>query len=209
MSELSEFEIISPHLEGSLNLFVAVSDLGLPDGLEGLVFLAVELISVLLAISPHIEHLSEELVSHEFVAEIVLLEASFDWLESTLMPLFNGNFHTVLTETCDGLNELFEGVVALCVEFAVLEEFVHGLLLARYKHALKKSESDLGDEKFVVMTIMTFHLRLFTSDFSHTVVISAIQRLQFVLKLISLISQSFNYSLNILNLSIILQQLTI
>ena len=137
MSKLSEFEVISPHLESSLDLFVAVFDLSFPDGLKGLVFLAVELISVLLAISPLIEHLCEKLVSHEFEAEIVFLEASFDWLESTLMPLFNGNFHTVLTKTCDGLNELFEGVVALCVEFAVLEEFVHGLLLARDKHALK------------------------------------------------------------------------
>ena len=53
------------------------------------------------------------------------------------MPLFDSDAHSVLTKSFDCLDELLECVVALGVELAVLEEFVHGLLLPAGKHLLE------------------------------------------------------------------------
>ena len=67
--------------------------------------------------------------------------------------------------------------MALGIELAVLEELTNGQLLAAFKHLLKQAEGDLGDEKFVVVSVVTIHLLAFTANFINTVVISAIQLL--------------------------------
>ena len=52
------------------------------------------------------------------------------------MPLLDGDAHPVLAQSLDRLHELLKRVVALGVELAVLEEFVHCLLLPAGKHLL-------------------------------------------------------------------------
>lgn len=71
------------------------------------------------------------------MAKIVLLINHFDWLKSALMPLLDSDAHTVLSESFDCLDELLECVVALGVKLAVLEEFIHSLLLPAREHLLE------------------------------------------------------------------------
>ena len=67
--------------------------------------------------------------------------------------------------------------MALRIELAVLEELTNGQLLAALKHLLKQAEGNLGNEKFVVVPIVTIHLLAFTANFINTVVVRAIQLL--------------------------------
>ncbi len=57
-----------------------------------------------------------------------------DRLECPLVPLFDGDALAVLPKALNRLHELLQCVVALGIEFAVLEELVHGFLLTFLEH---------------------------------------------------------------------------
>ena len=82
--------------------------------------------------------------------------------------------------------------MALSVKSAVLEKLIHCLLLPLYEHVLKQTESDLCDKEFVVMSVVTLHLSLFSGDLHDTVVVCAIKMFEFPLKFISLIHEFLN-----------------
>ena len=144
--EASIVHVVFPHLKRSLNISRAVFRLGLPDGLQRLSFRAIHVRCVLLFIAPLIEHLTQELLPHETVAQVILLDLHFNRLEGALMPLFDCDSHFELAETLNDLHVLLERIVALGVELAVLEELIHRLLLSLLKHVLQQAESHLGDE---------------------------------------------------------------
>ena len=87
--------------------------------------------------SPPVEHSAQELLTHEVIAQVVFLYFHLDWFECALMPLLNSDSLFELAEALYNFHELLESVVALRVEFAVLEELIHGLLLALLEHVLK------------------------------------------------------------------------
>ena len=66
----------------------------------------------------------------------MLLNLHLNWLESPLMPLFDCDLHTELTEPFQNFDKLPQSIVALRVKFAVLEELVHCLLLTSLEHLL-------------------------------------------------------------------------
>ena len=203
VSELGIVHVIAPHLEGSLDIFAAVLGLGVPDGLKGTVLGSVESLSVLLSMSPHVKHLGKELLAHELMAEIRLLNFHLNRFECFLMPLLKGDTLTELTEALNCLDELLQRVMAFRVKFAVLEELIHGLLLSFLEHVLKKTESDLGDEELVVVAIMALHLGALTGDLIYAVVIGAVKLLEFVVKVISFSCQLFIDKSNVVDLSVI------
>ena len=65
------------------------------------------------------------------------MKLHLDRLESALMPLLDSDSLSELAESLHGLHKLLQSVVALSVEFAVLEELIHCLLLPLYEHVLK------------------------------------------------------------------------
>ena len=67
MTMLGKTHIVSPHGESSLDLFVAVFDFGLPNGLNCLVFGAIKVIGTLVLVSPSIEHHAEKLLAAEII----------------------------------------------------------------------------------------------------------------------------------------------
>lgn len=67
MAEFLVVEVIFPDLEGSLHILLNVLHFGIPDGLQRLVLCTVNLISVLLAMSPPIEHLGQQVLAHKAV----------------------------------------------------------------------------------------------------------------------------------------------
>ena len=62
------------------------------------------------------------------------------------MPLLDRDAHSELTQAFEIFDKSFKGRVALGVKFAVLEELIHGLLLAAFEHLFEKREFELGDE---------------------------------------------------------------
>ena len=203
--EFSVIHVITPHLEGSLDVFAAVLSLGVPNGLKGAVLCTIKIFSVLLSVSPHVEHLREELPPHELVAEILLLHLHLNRFECSLMPLLDGDALAELAETLHCLNELLERVMAFRVKFAVLEELIHGLLLALLEHVFKKTEGDLGDEELVVVAVMTLHLGALTGNLIDAVVIGAVKLCELVVEIVSLSGQFVIDVLNVIDLRIVLK----
>lgn len=158
MAEFLVVEVVFPDLEGSLHIFFAVLHLDIPNGLQRLVLRAVDFIGVLLSVSPFVEHLGQQVLAHEAVAEILLLHKHLYRLESSLVPLFDRNVQSKLSKFLQCCYELLKSVVALDVKFAVLEKFIHRFLLAALEHLFQETERNLGDEEFVVVSVVTVHL---------------------------------------------------
>ena len=112
--------------------------------------------------APHIEHTAQKFLAAEVLAKVPLLHLHLDGLECALVPLLDGDALPVLAETFDSLDELLERVVTLGVELAVLEELIHGFLLALLEHVLQQDESEFGNQEFVVMPIVALHLSSFS-----------------------------------------------
>ena len=112
--------------------------------------------------APHIEHTTQKFLAAEVLTEVPLLHLHLDGLECALVPLLDGDALPVLTETLHGLDELLQCVVTLGVELAVLEELIHGFLLALLEHVLQQDESEFGNQEFVVMPIVALHLSSFS-----------------------------------------------
>ena len=93
------------------------------------------------------------------------------------MPLLNRDLHAELTKTFEVVDKLFQRLMALRIKFAVLEKLVHCLLLSAFEHLLQKTEGNLGDEQFVVVTIVPFHLGALPTYLLTAVVIGPIEML--------------------------------
>ncbi len=119
-----------------MHIFVNILYLGVPDGLESLVFGAIHHVGVQLTVAPQIEHSSEQLFTHEIIAQIMLLNLHLNRLESPLMPLLDCDLHTELSKSLQNFDKLPQSIVALGVKFAVLEELIHCLLFTSLKHLL-------------------------------------------------------------------------
>lgn len=146
VAELGKLKVVSPHLESSLNLLGAVATLVVPDRLQCLILGVVAGIGIELALSPQVEHSSQQLFTPEIEAEVLFLHLHLDRFECPLVPLFDSDAKSELAKSLNSLDELLECVVALGVELAVLEELVHGLLLALHEHVLQKGERQFGDQ---------------------------------------------------------------
>ena len=68
VSEFVILQFVTPYREGSLDIFAAIFNLRVPNGLQSLVLGAKDLIRVLRFPAPHIEHFSQKLFAHEFFA---------------------------------------------------------------------------------------------------------------------------------------------
>lgn len=117
----------------------------------------------------------------------MLLNQHFDRLERVLMPLFNGDALPEVAKSVDNLRELLESGVAFRVKFAVLKKLVHRLLLALLKHLFEQAKSDLGHEQFVVVPVVTLHLRSFLRNLLHTAVVRTPKLVQLGVKFISFV----------------------
>ena len=70
---------------------------------------------------------------------------------------------------------------------------------------LEETEGHLGHKELVVVAVMTLHLGALSRDLLYAIIISAVQLLQLVMKIVSFISEFLINTLNIGNLVIILQ----
>ena len=64
--------------------------------------------------------------------------------------------------------------MTLLIEPAIVEKLIQSLLFASFKHSFEGQEDDFGNQKLVMMSIMTLHGRLFHGDFRNAIVIGAI-----------------------------------
>ena len=117
-----------------------------PDRLQCLILGVVAGIGIELALFPQVEHSSQQLFTPEIEAEVLFLHLHLDRFECPLVPLLDSDAKSELAKSLNSLDELLECVVALGVELAVLEELVHGLLLALHEHVLQKGERQFGDQ---------------------------------------------------------------
>ena len=129
--------LVAPDREGPLDIFIAVSNFSVPDGLQSLVFGTIHLIRVELPHTPHVKHSCQEFFAPEVVTEVFLLTLGLHGLETLLVPLFDSDFQPVLAKSVEVLHELLQRSVALSIKLAVLEELTNGQLLAAFKHLLK------------------------------------------------------------------------
>ena len=127
-----------------------------------------------MAEAPQVEHTAKQLLSAETFAEVPLLDLHLNRLESPLMPLFDGDSLSELTKAFDNFDELLQRVVTLGVELAVLEELIHGLLLALQEHLFKQDEGQFGHKQLVMVPIVALHLGTLSRDLLHTGVVGAI-----------------------------------
>lgn len=81
-------------------------------------------LSLLKLILPQSEHLLFKLVSVESVSEDSALLPGRHRFQSILKPLFEPNFHLVVPAFLQDLSEAFQCLVAILVEFTVIEEFI-------------------------------------------------------------------------------------
>ena len=205
LSELLVLRRISPDGEGSLDLFLDIFALGVPDGEERLVLRTVHVAGALLGVPPLVEVLRQELALGEEGAEVLVLDVHLDRLEGLLVPLLHGDLQLVLAEAVDDLDELPQGAVALLVESAVGEELVEGVLLALREHALEQLEHDLADEELVVVTVVRVHLGPLSRDFCDAVVVSAVQLVEFRHQVVPFGGKSIDDRLNVVILGVVPQ----
>ena len=158
LSVLLIVHVVLPNLKVSLHVSGTVLLLGRPHHLDGLVLGTIEAFSVLLSPPPLVEHPAKEMLPHEYVTEVSLLDFHLYRFEGALMPLLDGDLEAVLSQALNCFYERFQRSVALSVEFAVREEFIDSLLLAFLEHMLKEDECQLSHKKLVVVTIMALHL---------------------------------------------------
>ena len=114
------------------------------------------------------------LSSHELCSQSCLLDSDLHWLKSSLMPLFNGYFESILAQPLNSSNELAQRAVTLLVEPAVVEKLVECLLFASLEHPFEREEHNFADEELVVVSVVAVHGSLFNGNFGYTVVVSAI-----------------------------------
>lgn len=174
LAEVRKFEVVTPHVERSLDLAAAVLAFLVPNGLQGPVLGPIDPIGVKLLLPPKVKHLGQQLLPLELMTKIFLLDLHLDWFESALVPLFDGDSHLKLAKPLHCPHELLQCVVTSSIKLAVLEEFVHGFLLAADEHVLEQSEGDFSDEQLVVVLVVAIHLGALPTDLHHAVVVGSV-----------------------------------
>jgi len=153
-SMLLVIRVISPDGEGPLNIFLAIAEFDLPDGLESLVFGSVYLIGIHPLEPPCVEYLLKELPLFELLCQASLLNLGLQGLKCPLVPLFDCNFLSIFSKTLQNSNELSQRAVAFFIKPTVMEELVESSLLAILKHLLERDKHDFGDQELVMVPIV-------------------------------------------------------
>ena len=185
LSEFLKVDIVSPHREVSLHFFAAVTLLNLPNVADRLVFGTVEQVRELVTEAPQVEHAAKQLLSAETLAKLPLLNLHLNRLECPLVPLLDGDALSKLSKSLNNFHELLQCIVTLCVELAVLEELVHGFLLALQEHLFKQDEGQFGHKQLVMVSVVSLHLGTLSGDLLHTGVVCAVKLLQLRLQVVS------------------------
>jgi len=130
----------APDVECADHVLPDILTLEVPHHLEGLVLGSKGVMVGIESGPPLVEHFREEVLAAEILSQLRLLDEHLNWLKSLLMPLLESNLLLVVAKTLEDGHELLQSAVALVVEFAVREEFVHGSLLPLPEHSFKPIE---------------------------------------------------------------------
>ena len=154
--------------------------------MDSLVFNTILVLVVEESGSPLVPVLLLQVLDVHGVSEVNVLLQNLKWLESLLIPLFDSDAQLVLSKAVQHIHKLTQSVVTLLVKSAVVVELVHRVLFPHLDHGFKARMQNFIHNQLGVMHIVRLHLSSFSADFHHTIVISAVQLVQFILQVVSL-----------------------
>ena len=115
--------------------------------------------------TPRVKHVSEEVIAVAHVNHVMYLFDVFDRFECLLEPLFESNSHLIVPYFLKNSNKSFECRVAALVKAAVVEEFIHSVLLALDNNTFNELEGCLRYEKFLMAEVPILRVTEFRCDF--------------------------------------------
>ena len=119
------------------------------------------------------------------LCELYTLLLGLHWLVGTLVPTLEAYLHLVVSTAFNHADESLQNTVASFVEFAIVEEFVEGLLLALTYHGLEQLKDYFAGKQLSVPLVVRLELRPLPTNLLDSAVVVAVELVQLIHEVIA------------------------